>query len=530
MVEIKEALSCLTLSEMREEGIKILEEQSDNIKMIKQPPGTGKTKLAEHYIVNSFLEKKAEVIIFATDNNLLALDSYNSVKGALNGSHNDFLVPLNRQTASEVGTMAYEISRPDPLGGNMYFEFLKEDNYTGPVAIFTTPVYLCTTYPSYFLRSVIDYCIYRSIQLRFILDEGDSCVRSLLSEIDICAVMQKKDCRMSRGYATTNVNSSQSFLPINNLIRPRLYMNDDKGTITGFIKVSQMNRNSFEEFECVRPDDFCYLVNGSVKFNNSKGNLHLEFNYYRSDYSANEVAFRIGEIFVVTSEEERISIARFGDEFEQEVILNPDIVDLVNWISKSQSQQAGSTLLYICQKIASSNCIYIRSLFCKGGEQYLNWLRDQGQIDVEEYLNYDQAVEAYDLYRSTEKAELQNYLKRPKVGNVYKFRLVFMESVRLKRLKKIMTAPNLEAEVTLLSATFSDLLIDVYESRLIIERCENNEAKRSWKSLFTDFLDDEQFFSTFSPLRLRRPGRREPIENQSASLSRWFLEGIRDEE
>ena len=87
-----------------------------------------------------------------------------------------------------------------------------------------------------------------------------------------------------------------------------------------------------------------------------------------------------------------------------------------------------------------------------------------------------------------------------------------------ERLKKIITAPNLEADVTLLSATFSDLLLDVYESRLVIEKCNNAEAKRSWVKLFTHFMDDEQLFSTFSPLRLRRPGRREPIESQSAIL------------
>ena len=123
---------------------------------------------------------------------------------------------------------------------------------------------------------------------------------------------------------------------------------------------------------------------------------------------------------------------------------------------------AGSTLLYLCQKIASSNCIYIRSLSCKAGEQYVNWLKSQGQMEMGECLNYDQAVEAYNLYQNTEKAELHNYLKRPKVGNIYKFRLIFMESAELKRLKKIMTAPDLRADVTLLSATFSSLLLGVY--------------------------------------------------------------------
>jgi hypothetical protein len=96
------------------------------------------------------------------------------------------------------------------------------------------------------------------MQLKLIFDEGDSCIRSLLSEIDISTVMQKKDCRQSRGYSTTNINSDQSFLPINNDVKPRSAIDDDKGIITGFFKVSQINKNSFEEFECVRPDDFCY--------------------------------------------------------------------------------------------------------------------------------------------------------------------------------------------------------------------------------------------------------------------------------
>lgn len=314
------------------------------------------------------------------------------------------------------------------------------------------------------------------------------------------------------------------------MVKPGLGKDDDKGTITGFIKVSQINRSSFEEFECVRPDDFCYLVNGSVKFNNSKGNLHLEFNYYKTNCLAHEVAFEIEEIFVVVSEEEKISIARFGNEFEEEVILNPEILSLVKRINESQSQQAGSTLLYLCQKIASSNCIYIRSLSCKAGEQYVNWLKSQGQMEMGEYINYDQAVEAYNLYQNTEKAELHNYLKRPKVGNIYKFRLIFMESAELKRLKKIMTARNLRADVTLLSATFSSLLLGVYESPLIIEKCRNIEARKSWVGLFTYFMDDEQFFSKISPLCLKRPGRHEPIESRSAALSRWFLEDIRDAE
>jgi hypothetical protein len=64
--------------------------------------------------------------------------------------------------------------------------------------------------------------------------------------------------------------------------------------------------------------------------------------------------------------------------------------------------------------------MYIRALFCRSGEQYTNWLLKQGKIDPEEdppeYLSYDQAVEAYNLYKSTEKAVLSGYLKGPKNG------------------------------------------------------------------------------------------------------------------
>ena len=114
--------------------------------MIKQPPGIGKTKLAEHYISKCFLENKTEIIIFATDKNLLALNTYRWVKDVLDesrrGFYGDFLIPLNSQIVSERGTMAYEISRSDPqYGGNAYFNFLRDSFYEGPVAVFTTLFY-----------------------------------------------------------------------------------------------------------------------------------------------------------------------------------------------------------------------------------------------------------------------------------------------------------------------------------------------------------------------------------------------------
>jgi len=74
-------------------------------------------------------------------------------------------------------------------------------------------------------------------------------------------------------------------------------------------------------------------------------------------------------------------------------------------VNQTQSQQAGSTLLCFCQKIASSNGIHIRSVFCKSGELYKNWLLKESEVDFNEeppeYLDYDQAVQAYELYNGT---------------------------------------------------------------------------------------------------------------------------------
>ena len=167
-----------------------------------------------------------------------------------------------------------------------------------------------------------------------IIDEGDSWIRSLVTEIDISTVMQRKDYRQSRAYATTNINSNQSFLPINNSISPKSFSDSfqpgvyayDRGTITSFLKVSQINRRSFEEFERAQPDDFCYLVNEKVKFTDTPGNLHLEFTLFQ---------------------EEKVSIARFENGFGNGVFLNLEIIPLIERVNESQSQQAGSTLLVI---------------------------------------------------------------------------------------------------------------------------------------------------------------------------------------
>ena len=45
------------------------------------------------------------------------------------------------------------------------------------------------------------------------------------------------------------------------------------------------------------------------------------------------------------------------------------------------------------------------------------------------------------------------------------------------------------------SATFSELLLGISESPLIVENCNNVQCKENWVNLFTDFMDDERFHS-----------------------------------
>jgi len=161
------------------------------------------------------------------------------------------------------------------------------------------------------------------------MDEADACLRAMINEISLSTVLQKKDCRQSKGYSTTNINSDESFLPINDSISPS--KTPEEGIITSFLKVSQINKNSFEEFQFGRPDDFCYLVNEEVKFTDTPGNLHLEFAYSGTDCLAYEVVFKISEIFIIipstTDVQNKVSLVRF--DCEGEVILNPEIVRLI---------------------------------------------------------------------------------------------------------------------------------------------------------------------------------------------------------
>ena len=63
----------------------------------------------------------------------------------------------------------------------------------------------------------------------------------------------------------------------------------------------------------------------------------------------------------------------------------------------------------------------------------MNEVKVDPKEELPDYRNYDQTVEVYNLYKSTEKADLSAYLKRPKIGKVYKFSPGFMESMKIKR-------------------------------------------------------------------------------------------------
>jgi len=94
---------------------------------------------------------------------------------------------------------------------------------------------------------------------------------------------------------------------------------------------------------------------------------------------------------------------------------------------------------------------------------------------------------------------------KPKICNIHKFRLILMESVKLKRLKKIRTLcdENLKAVVTLLSVTFSRQFLDICESPLVIENCNDMQYKKNWMNLSIHFVDTGRVHSLFSPLCLK---------------------------
>jgi hypothetical protein len=87
--------------------------------------------------------------------------------------------------------------------------------------------------------------------------------------LSLANLLKRKDCRPPRVYSTISKNHDESFLPINYSISPDV----SSAVITNFLKVSPTISNSFESIECIRPDDYCCIVKGAVKFNYAHGNL-----------------------------------------------------------------------------------------------------------------------------------------------------------------------------------------------------------------------------------------------------------------
>ena len=121
------------------------------------------------------------------------------------------------------------------------------------------------------------------------------------------------------------------------------------------------------------------------------------------------------------------------------------------------------------------------------------------------------------MYSTTDGSELSNYILRPKIGNIYKFSLVFNESMKLKRLLNIELGEKRKINVSLLSATFSKLLIELLDKNLLIQNESDTETRSNWLSLFTKFEPEDELYRKFNPLKVGN-------ESVSKPISRWFLE------
>ena len=227
-------------------------------------------------------------------------------------------------------------------------------------------------------------------------------------------------------------------------------------------------------------------------------------------------------IFLVfDKDQEKEMIIRFNED--DTVSLHEDITNLILRVSLEVSDQAGTTLMYLCQKLANSTSVHVSSPFCRSGTKYRNWLLDNKLIksmeEAPDYLSYDEAVTGYNLYDNTEKAKLSEYVQRPKIGNIYKFKLVCVEAMKIKRLKKIRTSEKNTCDVTMLSATFSQMLINECDIPLIVERCQEVENRTNFMRVFENFASSESLHAQFSPLSLKTE------ENSyMPGMSRWFCD------
>ena len=86
----------------------------------------------------------------------------------------------------------------------------------------------------------------------------------------------------------------------------------------------------------------------------------------------------------------------------------------------------------------------------------------------------------------------------------------------LKRLLKL-DLGNRKINISLLSATFSELLIELLDERLLIQKEPDQLTRSNWISLFTEFEPEDELFKKFSSFRTTES---EPLRKP---ISRWFL-------
>ena len=100
---------------------------------------------------------------------------------------------------------------------------------------------------------------------------------------------------------------------------------------------------------------------------------------------------------------------------------------------------------------------------------------------------------------------------KPRIGNLYKFSLVFVESIKMKRLERIRPM-----DVTFLSATYSEMLLRTCESPLILSTCDNEASRRNFMKVYTHLVDDDVIHARFSPFS--------PNGESGVGLSQWFCD------
>ena len=119
------------------------------------------------------------------------------------------------------------------------------------------------------------------------------------------------------------------------------------------------------------------------------------------------------------------------------------------------------------------------------------------------------------------KSIINNFLRRFLKIEIKKFhpRLGIFTNLHLKTIKRSPVIFDIGAN----EGQSIERYLKTFDSPLIIERCHNVDVINEWKSLFTCFMDEERFYSLFSPLRLPTgEEEEESFEALTNSSSRWF--------